>query len=173
MYLEAIVSSWVTRDFIYDLVLNKTKGITRKKIDAYKDYIANNQSYGTKVIFEANADGRMVCNDILVNQMQTNVGRDKKHKISLETIVSVVCSELILDSGGLFSKGKNRALAAARAIIALCVQEFGTITLQQLAEIMHRDITTVSNSVTRLKGRVLKNQFLNSKVIEIINKIQK
>jgi putative transposase len=169
---------WLTTDFIYAVLLKNSPPysdtITKSKVDTYKNYIISQEKpHIDKPFLEINNEGKLICNDEISNHNAKFFNAHLKIKVDAAKIIDTVCTALSIDSNCVFTMRKDWKLAQARAIIARCVQEFGDITLEKLAIMMGRDASTLSNAIMRLKVRQKMDYSLNSKVIEIIDEIQR
>ena len=171
-YLKYINIPWITMDLVLGLINSLENNVedNDKQIEAYKNFIFDSE-HVFRPFLEMMADGKIVCNDQLVTS-HNNAFKQEIQKISLEKIIEVVCRNSLLNTQDIFIANKNWRCAEARAIITLCVQEFGEISLTDLSIFYQRDLTTLSNAVKRLMIKQRSKIILKEKITKIMTELR-
>jgi len=100
---------------------------------------------------------RIFGNDEFVANMEAKAGRTAGRGVNMQDLIRETCKLWELREEQLVAPGRERYRADARAMLAHAVRETEGANLSTLAEIVGRDITTVSQSAQRWCSLMTKN----------------
>ena len=170
-YLDKINIPWVSTDLVFSLLQPKEKNAVNnhKKIAAYRNFISKFDSDHDdfRSFLEITSNVKIICVDPLILRRNNVVNKAITKPIGLSIIIEVVCRNLSLNETSIFTNDQNWQSSEARAIIALCVKEFGEIGLTELSILYNRDIATLCNAIKRLKDRQSIKPLLAEKLVKI------
>jgi len=120
---------------------------------------------------KGNLQGRILGDDDFVRKVMDTVGESQVSELGLKTLTRVVAEKLDLPPHHITSGSRNRSYAEARAIIALLAIDYTTHGLNDVADFLGRDITTMSKQVTKLRDRRTKFASLHDKIDQLAAEI--
>jgi REP element-mobilizing transposase RayT len=142
-YLGLEDISWLTTEYILQ-ILRDAYGM---KDFNYKDFIGQDVDHKFKPDLEIKEDGDIIIQDKVQQESNENFTNYSAFNVSFDSIVKIVCRELSVNSYELALPSKERKIVAARALIAMYAQDCCCIKLSELAKLLDRSITTLSNAV--------------------------
>jgi putative transposase len=143
-------------------------------IRMYADFIRDGLSESRRPEFhgEGAADSRVFGDDEFVERV-AGEGGYVAEKISLDDILSAVCSRYSLSTGEVSRPGKDRALSRVRMMAAWIVQDVPSVSLTDLATRMARDVSSLSAAAARMQKRSVSVHDLLHEKEELLQQITK
>jgi chromosomal replication initiation ATPase DnaA len=90
-----------------------------------------------------------------------------KNRYSLGQLIDAVCLTYRIEPEVLAEAGKKQLNLTARAIVAYLVQEEEYLSLTDLSNIVHRDLSALSRGAGRIRDRVAEDFGLSDKLLMI------
>jgi putative transposase len=156
-YLGKEVLPWLSTDGI----LSRFSPGQASARQLYRDFIADGMGGGHRdELHSGTREGRILGNDNFAEVALRRAGEKMKRQVSMEEIIAHVCKGYKLEREALVEPGKNRKCSEARAMIALLVWHEDGLSLTDLGRRLGRDLSSLSQAVSRLRKRIEKNPSL-------------
>ena len=156
-YLGMEALAWLSTDWILSQ-FSKHKGSARR---LYREFTADGMGESLSDEFRSvTREGRILGDDDFAAEALRKAGEKPTARVSMEEIIAHVCKRFRLKPTALAKSGKKRNVSEARAMIALLVWEEDHLSLTRLGALLHRDLSSLSQSVRRLRNRMETDAFL-------------
>ncbi len=160
---------WLTTDWVLGQ-FGSGLGVARARFAAFvEEGMAEGHS---EVFYGGQADTRVVGEEDFANAMLRKKARGPKPP-SLRAIVAYVCRSASMTEAELKAPGKGRAPAHARALAGWLAVHSKAVTLTQVANHFHRELSTLSHAVSALQERSRKSESFASALKQHIYAISK
>ncbi len=97
--------------------------------------------------------GSILGDDRFAEEAMARAGRRERRAVKLDEVLGAVCAQLGITEQALAAPGKGRPVSQARALIAWVVRRLPELSLQEVAQRLGRDISSLSAAATRLEQR--------------------
>ena len=142
---------WLTTD----LVLQQFSGHSATALKLYNDFVCQGETEGRRQEFHCGStEGRMLGDDIFVEQVLVKTEELIQRRNSLEQIVEAVCAVYDIPLSVLAEPGRRRIVSEARAVAAQFVLGSGSLRLADLAVALRRELSGLSQASGRLRKRL-------------------
>ena len=149
-------------------ILGRFSSARDRAVAAYCAVLRDGVAEGHRQDFYAVVSQRFLSvTDRFVEHMEKKAPRRAQRtpvRVRLETLTPQIASALGVSAIHLHEKGRSRAFALARAIIAYVAQEEGSIPLTVTARYFDRDPATLSLALQRLQARTAQDPALVAKI---------
>ncbi len=155
---------WLTTDFALGLFADnlqtaRAQYIDFVRLDEQEEQLSEFQ-YGTH-------EGRLLGDDFFAEEALSKTKEKFQKHTTMEQIIDAVCCEYGIKSEILSEPGKHREMAEARALAALLTLNTDNLSLTNLAEIFHRELSGLSQAARRVQTRLITDQELNNRLNRI------
>jgi len=152
---------WLTTDFL----LGQLSSDLSRARQRYSEFVNSemNEDHAT-AFHQPGKDARFLGDDDFMDRVQAKSKKKQARKTELSEIVALVCKHYSMTEAELRQQGRARKAAEARGVIGYLVTALNAATLTELAEHFHRDISTMSNRVRRIRKRILQEEALQAMV---------
>jgi REP element-mobilizing transposase RayT len=159
-YLGKETLPWLTTDW----VLTQFGESVDKARKAYLDFVVDGLAEERRPEFHgAGVDSRLLGDDSFMDKCLVNTG-GLPLCITAQQIVDKVCSAYNVDLAALQTNSQRRSITEARAVAGWLARESGCVTLSDIAELVNRDIGSISSAVRRLSDRIQQEPELANQV---------
>jgi putative transposase len=151
-YLGIDQIPWLTTEYI----LSSIKQIFQDTM-TYQNFIQNeSQGSDREHILFLSDKNELIINDKIILKYQNSIQRPPK--LELNTIIDIVSRSLQIEKDRILSDCMQHSVSKARTFIAIFIQQYTDITLQELANIFNRDASTISHAIYRWQIRCKNNK---------------
>jgi putative transposase len=152
---------WFTSDYLLGLFDSESD----KARELYLCYIA--ERIGDRLtdqFLKGGIDSRLLGEESFVEEAMGKAQIRMEIKPTLEEIIEIVKGICAVDNEALYSLHRGRVAAEARALIAWGVAEYSDCTISETGRLFGRDVTTLSNSIMRLKLKACSDAAVAGKI---------
>ncbi len=168
-YCGKVCISWLETDWVLGQFAAKSKRARK----LYKDFIRQGEKEGRRPEFHhGSLEGRLLGDDSFVQEAFSFAEVKGAAHCSLEQIIKAVSTAYDLNPSSLAEPGRRRDISEARAMAALLVLEADNMTLTELAVVLHRDLSGLSQACGRLRKRLPSDRSLASRLGKIKESLQ-
>jgi REP element-mobilizing transposase RayT len=155
---------WLTTDLVWRQFADQP----HKAIMGYNDFVRQGESEERRRDFHSgSSEGRILGDDVFVEQALMNTEERFQQRHSLEQIVEAVCAVYEISPSVLSEPGKHRDGSEARAVAAMFVLGSTNLKLADLAGILHRELSGLSQASSRLRKRLPEDGCLAEQVEKV------
>jgi putative transposase len=142
---------WLTVDWVLKL-FSGDSGTARK---LYNDFMCQGETEGRRQEFHCGStEGRVLGDDVFVEQVLVKTEERFQRRNTLEQIVEAVCAVYEIPLSVLSEPGRRRNVSEARAVAAFFVLASGNLVLADLALVLRRELSGLSQASGRLRKRL-------------------
>lgn len=150
-YLGEAELSWLTTDW----VLAQFAGQSKRAVALYRNFLqADTAASMETALREGLFDGRILGGDHFAQDALAKAEEKDRQTLTVEQVLTQVCVFYGLDRQAVSSTRRDRAVARVRAVAAYLIRESGYLSLTELAELIHRDISGLSRAASRLQQKM-------------------
>ncbi|PIQ31175.1 MAG: hypothetical protein COW62_10505 [Zetaproteobacteria bacterium CG17_big_fil_post_rev_8_21_14_2_50_50_13] len=125
----------------------------------------------TKPFHQPGKDSRFLGDDDFADQARAKAKKKQGRKTELSEIITLVCEHYAMTEDELKQQGRERKAAEARGVIGYLAVELHASTLTKMADHFHRDISTMSTRIRRIRKRILQEEALQAMVECMLNNL--
>ncbi|MFH1114300.1 MAG: transposase [Pseudomonadota bacterium] len=163
-YLGKEVLPWLSTDWILSRFSSR-KGTARR---LFRNFVADGIGGDYREEFHSGTrEGRILGDDDFAEGALRRAGEKVNRPVSMEEIITHVCTLYGLGPEALAEPGKKRYCAEARAVIALLVWYEHHLSLTDLCTRLGRDLSSLSRAVNRLRTRAEANPRLAAQLEKV------
>ncbi len=163
-YCGDVSISWLETDWILGQFSVKLT-IARR---LYKEFISQGKKESRRPEFHhGSLEGRLLGDDTFIQEAFARAEKKRSACSSLEQIIKAVCIVYEIRPSCLAEPGRRRDISEARAMAALLVLEADNMTLTELAAVLRRDLSGLSQACGRLRKRLHSDSSLTSRLEKI------
>ncbi len=141
--------------------------------ERYARFVAEGVGEGHRAEFHrGSGPGAILGDDRFAEVAMARAGRRESRPVALEEVLDVVCAEVGVSEQDLAAPGKRRPASNARALLAWLVRQRPELSLQELANRLGRDISSLSAAATRFERRMDEDAELEREVAQVRAKIE-
>ena len=167
-YCGNVCIPWLTTD----LVLRQFSDQSLTALRLYQDFVCQGETEGRRREFHSgSAEGRMLGDDVFVEQVLVNIEERFERRHSLEQLIETVCAVYEIPYSVLSEPGRCRDVSEARAVVAIFVLGSVNLKLTDLGKFLQRDLSGLSQAAGRLRKRLLSDSHLAGKVERVRMKL--
>jgi len=150
-YLGKCRCDWLTTDFVLSLFSANNS----EAVNNYQEFITDGMQEGyRKEFINGSRQGLVLGDDQFVEEVLKAAESKHEHLISMEKIIITVCNGFNVNKKELTLLSRNRGLSKIRTIIGYLVSEYGNCTLAEYCRYIRRDISTLSNAVSKYRNKL-------------------
>lgn len=151
-YIGKSEISWLTIDYGLSK-FNKIKGNAQTM---YSTYVLKKESQEeTDQLRKGFRDGQLLGDDEFVKRIKMEErNNEEKKRLPLSAIFRAVCQVIGITEEEIVSSSKLKKNSCARAILAKIAKETGKIPLEDIANLLKRDASSISSLISRLSTKI-------------------
>lgn len=154
-------------------VLSQFGKHTTRARERYARFVAEGVGEGHREEFHrGSGSGSILGDDRFAEEAMARAGRRESRPVALKEVIEVVCAEVGVSEQELAAPGKRRPASQARALLAWLVRQLPELSLQELANRLGRDISSLSAAATRLEKRISEHAELKRTVHQLRTEFQ-
>lgn len=156
-YCEKEMIPWLCSEMALGMLSQKRNEASR----AYSAFVYDGIAEERRGEFhgEGTADSRILGDEEFAQNL-VREGEDLPEKITVDDVISAVCRHYRLEPQMLALPGKKQALAHARGMAALIVQDLPSCSLSEIGRRTGRDVSSLSAMAARLHARAAREPAL-------------
>ena len=140
---------WLTVDWMLTQF-----GTPETATKGYREFIADGLGEGHRKDFHRGSfEGRALGDDAFIDQALLRAEEVRAVAMNLNQVIEIVCSVYQLTGAELRKAGKAQPAAEARALAALLVRNCEALSLVELAELLRRDLSGLSQAARRIERK--------------------
>lgn len=162
-YLGKETLPWLTTDW---MLAQFGKNVAKARA-AYMAFVLDGLDEERRPEFHgAGVDSRLLGDDNFMDKCLSGSGGMPLH-LTAQQIIDKVCLAYHIDVFVLKTKSQQRIASEARAVAGWLARESGCVTLSDIANIVNRDVGSISSSVRRLSDRIQDEPELANKIMSL------
>lgn len=151
-YLGRSNTPWLTTDWVLGQL---DDDMARAQLQ-YGRFVQHGRSEGHRKEFHRGSfEGRVLGDDRFIEQAFMRAEQSFSRPMSMSTILDAVCDCYGVGIEDLSAPGRHQPLAEARAVAAWLVKISDDLQLRELGEILHRDLSGLSQAARRIEQRAM------------------
>lgn len=163
-YLGHYSLPWLTTDW----VLSQFAKPRKRAVKLYGDFVSEGMGEGRRTEFhKGNLEGSILGEDRFAEEALGKASQKAARKVPLEKVIQAVCGEYGIIPDALAGKSRGQMISAPRSVVALLVRDTDHLSLMELSRTLQRDLSSLSQSASRLEKKMKDNDCLREKVNKI------
>jgi chromosomal replication initiation ATPase DnaA len=155
-----------------DWALAQFAGQENLAVQRFKAFVDEGSGEGHRKDFHRGSfEGRALGDDTFIDQALRRAEEKSRAAITLGQVIKSVCSTYQLSADELSAPGKAQPAAEARAVAAFLVRNADSLSLNELAGFLNRDLSGLSQAALRLERRSGMDDQLRSTLMRVAEKI--
>lgn len=164
VYLGNADLTWIDTSYM----LNRFGAQPEQAVVRYKNFIHAGIGLEEDCIYERGMDKGILGNEQFVAKVQKSIQKSNSiGTLTVQELVQAICDQYKVDESNIKDQNRSREASRVRAVLALLVREIEHITLEELAEAVGRDASSLSKQATRLEIKSLQCKKTQKELCEV------